>query len=68
MSRLLWYQELGKSELHAHFPTLRDWLEGAKSENCYALGELVNYIGDEAPHNELVRSMNPEVPVAQYPG
>ena len=60
MSRLLWYQELGKEKLHAHVATLREWLEAATAENCYALGEFVNYIGDEAPYNELVISMNPE--------
>ena len=59
MSRLLWYRELGKDELYAHFPTLRDWLEAATAENCYALGDLVNNMGDEAPNNELVTSMNP---------
>lgn len=60
ISRLLAHQELSKDKLHGRFPTLRDWLEAATSDNCYALGQLVNYIGDDAPYNELVRSMSPE--------
>ena len=45
--------------MHEHFPALCDWLEAATAENCYALGQLVNYLGDRALHNELVSSMNP---------
>ena len=59
MSRLLWYQELDKSELRANFSTLLDWLETATTENCYALGNVVNSIGDKEPYNELVSSMDP---------
>ena len=59
ISRLLWYRELGKDELREDFPTLRDWFEAATGENCYALGVLANTIGNEAPYNELVSSMNP---------
>ena len=59
ISRLLWYGEVGKDELRSSFPTLRDWLESASAENCYALGDLVNSIGDEEPYNELVISLNP---------
>ena len=59
MSRLLWYQELGKDKLRASFSMLREWLEAATAENCYALGDLVNSIGGEAPYGELVSSMNP---------
>ncbi|MCY4646078.1 MAG: hypothetical protein OXE73_04310 [Gammaproteobacteria bacterium] len=59
MSRLLAYQELSKDELQAHSRTLCDWLEAATADNCYALGQLVNYMGHRTPHNELVSSMNP---------
>ena len=59
ISRLLWYQELDKDKLRANFPTFRQWLESATADNCYALGNLVNAIGSEAPYGELVSSMNP---------
>ena len=58
ISRLLWYRELDKDTLRANFPTIREWLESATADNCYALGDLVNAIGSEAPFGELVSSMN----------
>ena len=61
ISRLLWYQELGKDKLRTNFSTLREWLESATANNCYALGDLVNSIGSEAPYDELVSSMNPKL-------
>ena len=60
MSRLLWYGEVGKDRLRADFPRLREWLDEATKDNCYALGDLVNSIGDDKPYDELVESMNPE--------
>ena len=59
LSRLLWYQELDKDELCANFPTLREWIESATADNCYALANLVNNIGNGVPYGELVGSMNP---------
>ena len=60
MSRLLWYGEVGKDRLRAHFLTLREWLDAATKGNCYALGDLVNSIGRDKPYDELVESMDPE--------
>jgi hypothetical protein len=61
LSRLLWYRELEKERLRAAFSTLREWLETATGENCYALGDLVSSIryGGEASYGELVSSMEP---------
>lgn len=59
MSRLLWYGEVGKDRLRAYFPGLREWLDTATGDNCYALGNLVNNIGSDRPYDELVESMDP---------
>jgi hypothetical protein len=59
LSRLLWYQQLEKERLRADFQTLRMWLESASGEDCYALGDLLNYVGATAPYDELVRFMDP---------
>jgi len=58
---VLGYGELDKERLRADFPTLRGWLETATGENCYALGDLVNYLayGGPAPDEELVSSTDP---------
>ena len=55
----VFWQTLDKDMLRANFPTFREWLESATADNCYALGDLVNAIGSEAPYGELVSSMNP---------
>ena len=60
MSRLLWYGEVGKDRLRAYFPRLREWLDAATGDNCYALGDLVNAMGGDRPYDELVESMEPE--------
>ena len=59
LSRLLWYQQLDKERLRADFETLRTWLENASGEDCYALGDLLNYVGSTPPYDELVRFMEP---------
>ena len=60
MSRLLWYEEVRQDGLRADFPRLREWLDEATNDNCYALGDLVNSIGGDKPYDELVESMDPE--------
>ena len=59
ISRLLWYRELDKDDLRANLPTFREWLESATGDNCYALGDLVNAIGNDPPYRRLVSSIEP---------
>ena len=59
LSRLLWYQQFEKERLRSDFETLRTWLENASGDDCYALGDLLNYVGATPPYDELVRFMDP---------